>query len=82
MWTAISLSATHVWDDVLWHATATWRDDPDDEGIVLVLAGRAPLHGVDSPSEILAAAARAFEVEAESGSVRLRDGSSPGVSAD
>jgi hypothetical protein len=77
MWTAISLSATHVWDDVLWHATATWKDDLDDDGIVLVLAGRAPLHGQDSPTEILLAATRAFEVEADAGSVRLRDGASP-----
>jgi hypothetical protein len=78
MWSAVSITTTQVWEEVLWHATATWRDDDAAEPVVLVLSGRAPLHDLADPTEMLRAAVRAMEIEQETGRVRLRDGASPG----
>jgi len=63
MWTAASLTLTHVWDDVLWRLTASWQDDQESEVVVLVREGSAPLRGAETPVEqmrtVLAAIAAA-----------------------
>lgn len=61
MWTQVGMTITTVWDECLWHVTATWRDDDQALPAVLTRSGRAPLNGADRPSEILAAALRALE---------------------
>lgn len=63
MWTQASLSLHHVWDDVLWRATAIWQDDDVTEPVVLNLSGRAPVGGLESPYALLAAALLALERE-------------------
>jgi hypothetical protein len=77
MWTAASISATTTWEEVLWRASCTWRDEADAEPVILALSGRAPLGDDDGPVAMLRAALRALEHESESGSVRLRDSASP-----
>lgn len=61
MWTSASVTCAIVWDEVLWHAAATWVDDDGAEPVTMVKSGRAPLNGVEGPDEALAAAVRALQ---------------------
>jgi hypothetical protein len=61
MWTSASVTCTIVWDEVLWHAAATWVDDDASPPVTMVKSGRAPLGDGDGPDEALAAAVRALQ---------------------
>lgn len=71
MWTQVSLSLHHVWDDVLWRATAIWQEDDQVEPVTLSLSGRAAAGGLESPASLLAAALDALERELRRGGSTL-----------
>lgn len=56
MWTSVHLSVTPVWDQVLWHVTATWADDPQSQPVVLTKGGQTRAHPYESPTGLLLAA--------------------------
>jgi hypothetical protein len=55
MWTSVHLSVTPVWDQVLWHVTATWADDPMAEPVAITKGGQTRAHPYESPIGLLAA---------------------------
>jgi hypothetical protein len=61
MWTSASVTCTIVWDEVLWHAAATWLDDDGSQPVTMVKSGRASLGDGDGPDEALLAAVRALQ---------------------
>lgn len=63
MWTQVSLSLHHVWDDALWRATCIWEEDETTEPVVLNLYGRAPVGGLESPTAMLERALQAMQAE-------------------
>ena len=65
MWTQVSLSLHHVWEDVLWRATAIWDDGAGTDPVVLSLAGRASASANDSPAGLLESALAALDRELE-----------------
>lgn len=61
MYTQVTLTTTTLWDDVLWHVTATWRDDLEAPPVVITRSGRASLYGDWRPRQILQAAISSIE---------------------
>lgn len=67
MWTAVSITATILWEDLRWFCAATWQDDAESEPVVLHRSGTAPLNGADDPAQILRAVLWALEREKNAG---------------
>jgi hypothetical protein len=63
MWTQVSLSLHHVWEDVLWRAVAIWQDDQVSEPVTLCVDGRADARGLESPDSLLLVALTALQDE-------------------
>jgi hypothetical protein len=60
VFTQVTITCTTIWDEVSWHATATWREDAESQPVVLTRGGRAPLNGEWSPHAIAQACIRAM----------------------
>lgn len=74
MWTSISITAVPVWDDVLWHAAATWRDDDGADPIVLVRSGTTPTDGAIGARDLLTAALRGLNGALDDPGARSQEG--------
>jgi hypothetical protein len=65
MWTAVNLTTTTLWDDLLWHVSATWRDDGESDPVVLHRSGRSERGAADDPIALLAVALGSLERDVE-----------------
>lgn len=74
MWSAINVTAIPVWDDLVWHASATWRDDEDSEPVVIVRSGTAPAEGALGARDLLTVVLRAINGAFDDPDVRTRVG--------
>lgn len=63
MLTHIRVNAHVVWDDVMYHVSAAYQDDPQERPVVLEKRGVEPLGDDDSPEGVLAAVLGALQRE-------------------